>query len=422
MLANTLFLEASITSFFVLPVRRNKKRHLKSSFPATYFCQNTEMNSSEDFFSNLFGFEEREYKETQRNFLEIASFREEPSDHAPYFRERCELKISHGKTITAGIFAMPSLAELREHADRHSNEIGQCEGSTIEVQNIVGESRSLHSSDAVKQKNGAPVVIQAASQFNFLEFPSPYHIPEDGISDYIHDHTQGPACATACAAGTAYRNYAVPVPFRKLHEKDEHKNRGQTKLHQLNGLSDVEEFFLVKDTGLGESPWVVKNGYIESTRKKLEPLNNLLSDPKSNLREDMISLIRIGLQQDTTVTDDVSMKSKVTQTYNSAISIGYSNLPENLWESVAQLVLEATYEATLLAGIIQSRSRASPTIIFLTKVGGGVFQNRDDWILKAMISAIRKVRKYKIPLDVRIVHYGSIANVYREVESFAVNK
>jgi len=50
------------------------------------------------------------------------------------------------------------------------------------------------------------------------------------------------------------------------------------------------------------------------------------------------------------------------------------------------------------------------------------FQNRDDWILKAMISAIRKVRKYKIPLDVRIVHYGSIANIYREVESFAVNK
>jgi hypothetical protein len=57
------------------------------------------------------------------------------------------------------------------------------------------------------------VVVQAASQFNFLEFPSPGCLPEEGISNYANDHTQGPACAVACAAGTAYRNYLVPLPF-----------------------------------------------------------------------------------------------------------------------------------------------------------------------------------------------------------------
>ena len=55
-------------------------------------------------------------------------------------------------------------------------------------------------------------VFQVASQFNCLEFPSAESVPEDGISDYAYDKTQGPACSLAAAAGTVYRNYLFPKP------------------------------------------------------------------------------------------------------------------------------------------------------------------------------------------------------------------
>ena len=73
-------------------------------------------------------------------------------------------------------------------------------------------------------------VIQAASQFNALEFPSEHITPEKGILGYEWDNTQGPACARACAAGTAYRNYLAPVPFDPADGND-----------QLNGVEDISQ-------------------------------------------------------------------------------------------------------------------------------------------------------------------------------------
>ena len=361
-----------------------------------------------DFFPNLFGFQESGYLMTQEKLLQTAIFREMPLEH--YFREQCDFHLPGRRMVTAGIFSMPSIMELRESADGLLNK-NEC---NIRVQNMKGESRSLHSNNTKINKTGAPVVIQAASQFNLLEFSSASECPESGISGYVFDHTQGPACAVACAAGTAYRKYLVPVPFPKRC-KQEPGRRGQTKQHQLNGLADVEEY-LLRETSLGECPWTVTNGYIESSRAKLAELNQLLSSPGNDLYDHMISRIRIGVQEDTAVTDDRSLNTKVTQTYNSAISIGYSSLPVALWKPVAQVVLDATYEATLLVGVLQSRSGAPPPTVFLTKVGGGVFGNDGAWIRQAMARAIRKVETYGVPLDIRIVHYGSIEQEYKELE------
>ena len=38
-------------------------------------------------------------------------------------------------------------------------------------------------------------MFQAASQFNCLEFAGPEELPEDGVTQYDDDPTQGPACA-----------------------------------------------------------------------------------------------------------------------------------------------------------------------------------------------------------------------------------
>ena len=56
----------------------------------------------------------------------------------------------------------------------------------------------------------AGALFQVASQFNLLEMTSPDVTPEDGVTRYAYDRTQGPACAIAAGAATLYRNYFVP--------------------------------------------------------------------------------------------------------------------------------------------------------------------------------------------------------------------
>ena len=125
------------------------------------------------------------------------------------------------------------------------------------------------------------------------------------------------------------------------------------------------------------------------------------------------------------VWDDPDLNRTVTQTYNSAISIGYSMLPDVMWEPMARLVLKATYEAMLLVGILSTveddatvveHGKRSPPLILLTKVGGGVFGNHDSWIVDAIQRAIERARMYGVDMDVQIVHFGSVDERYRILE------
>ena len=73
------------------------------------------------------------------------------------------------------------------------------------------------------------------------------------------------------------------------------------------------------------------------------------------------------------------------------------------WQPFAELVLEAAYEATLWAAVLNTRRGAS-SIVLLTRVGGGVFGNDDTWIDAAMLRALTKVKDFN--LDVRLVSTG----------------
>ncbi len=50
-------------------------------------------------------------------------------------------------------------------------------------------------------------LFQVASQFNLLKMIGPSVTPEDGVTRYESDRTQGPACAIAAGAATIYGNY-----------------------------------------------------------------------------------------------------------------------------------------------------------------------------------------------------------------------
>jgi hypothetical protein len=376
------------------------------------------------FFEDVFGVSELSYEQTRQQLLQWSTFTNVVSNtNAFYPEEHCILQLPNGNSLDAGIFSFPSVQELRDHATLAVQELKDSEnyqkGNAKQcITNVVGESRSMHA-----QHDNA--VFQAASQFNLLEFPTKVVTPERGISIYEWDHTQGPACAIACAAGTAYRNYLVTVPpanTSHIHQGSSTNMRGQTRDQQFNALHDTEAY-LMEQLQLDIPPWKVKNGYIESSEERLRPVNEQLMKTEGHLLEEaLLSRLRIGVQRDTQVTDDVSDRiAKVTQTYNSAISIGYSMLPTQTWKPVASMVLKGTYEATLLVGVLKTieakRKGEAEPVIYLTKVGGGVFANEAGWIMDAIERAVEKVQRYGVDLDIRVTHYGSIESGYERLEN-----
>jgi hypothetical protein len=65
------------------------------------------------------------------------------------------------------------------------------------ISSMVGDVRRMHD-----DPNNHNALFQVASQFNLLEMTGPDVTPENGVTRYVHDRTQGPACALAAGAAT----------------------------------------------------------------------------------------------------------------------------------------------------------------------------------------------------------------------------
>src|SRR5260370_39714810 len=102
----------------------------------------------------------------------------------------------------------------------------------------------------------AGALFQVASQFNLLEMVSPAVTPEQGVTRYQHDLTQGPACAIAAGAGTIYRNY-----FARLDGSE-----GQTTERQINGLAGLGRAAGTPWNQPAEALVAVQTGYALCTR------------------------------------------------------------------------------------------------------------------------------------------------------------
>jgi hypothetical protein len=112
--------------------------------------------------------------------------------------------------------------------------------------------------------------------------------------------------------------------------------------------------------------------------------------------------LRIGIQWNTQVTLN-NCKHLVSQAYCSALPVAYSRHSPELWADFARLILEAAYEATLCAAILNAE-RNGINRVFLTLLGGGAFGNETDWIIGAIQRALNLYKD--ADLDVAIVSYG----------------
>jgi hypothetical protein len=328
------------------------------------------------WFEQLFGFRETSYAGTRCMF----------AVEGPTLRS-----LANGRSFAIGTFSTPTLACLRERTR------GGRPGRLTVAHEVIGDVLELH---ARPENRGA--LFQVASQFNCLEFADPREVPELGITDYATDPTQGPACSLAAAAATVYRNYFAPVGGIA----------GQTRERQLDNLDE-----LAARLGVPGEHFEVRNGYTWSDEQRLRHLGDVLVGHE---REDLLGAVKIGLQTRVGVTFarrfvEPDEPTTVSQAFCSAVSCGYSGVGLEHWQPLATLALDAAYEASLWAAVLDALEGHGSGRVWLTFLGGGAFGNRTEWIGGAIGRALARLEG--VELDVRIAHYrGQDAALVREVE------
>ncbi len=328
----------------------------------------------DDWFEELTGFREETWEMMRENL-----FVHDQLLHAPLKR----------RTYSVGLLDVLSLAQLREAVKG----LGVSRTSRLRVHRIVADVRDL-----LGDSKRAGALFQVASQFNLLEMSHPDVTPEMGVTRYAADHTQGPACAIAVGAATIYRNYFLPFVG----------GLGQTSARQIDCLAGVGELLGNSDGRL----WRMQNGYALCSMEGLRHIDDLLADATAEDMDRLRSALSIGLLCDAEVTRGRQTGHKVSQAFCSALPIAYTGLPSAPWRRFARLVLDAAYEATLSAALLNA-GRTGCRDVYLTAVGGGVFGNSLEWIAAAMQRAFDVHRD--ADLSVHIVSYQAEPHIFRSL-------
>jgi hypothetical protein len=323
-----------------------------------------------DWFEKLTGFRETDYERTQAR-LEVEG-------------ENLCSRVN-GARYGVGELSLVSLHDLRERAALAGNRPGRLRSGIVS-----GDVGRMH-----QKPENAGALFQVASQFNLLEMVSPTVTPEHGVTRYQDDPTQGPACAIAAGAATVYRNYFVPVGG----------SAGQTATRQLDGLADIGVALSSSLNLPIDELWTMQNGYALATKAGLDAIGEYLGALTPDQMDLLRGKLRVGIHRDVEVTTAVGRdRPRVSQAFCSALPVAYSRIPPNHWQPFGTLILEAAYEATMWATVLNAERGAS-NVVFLTLLGGGAFGNDAGWIHAAMRRALKIMRPFE--LDVRLVCYSS---------------
>ncbi len=299
-----------------------------------------------------------------------------------------------GRSWLCGDLETPTLAQLRDRVRSVSRE-----RRSISVREVVANVQHLHADN-----RNAKALFQVASQFNLLEMVGPEVTPERGVGIYERDRTQGPACAIAAGAGTIFRNYFVVVNGQV----------GQSADNQIDCLAGVGAILGNTNRRL----WRMVNGYALPSAVGLKEIDQQLKAMDESDRDRLRQALQIGLQWDTQVTLD-GASQVVSQAYCSALPVAYTKHPAELWARFATLVLEASYEATICAAIINA-VRTTNNTLFLTLLGGGAFGNELDWITGAIRRSLSQY--HDCGLDVAIVSYGRSQSCVQQLATEYIGK
>lgn len=351
-----------------------------------------------EWFSGLFGFAETSYADVKR-WLRVTP--------ATVGSGVVLESLVTGAKYNAGRFETPTLDSLRRRG------AGVALPGRLQVYNDIGDVAAKH---AVSDNRHA--TFQVASQFNCLEFVGPSVVPEDGVTGYKNDRTQGPACSIACGPATVYRNYFAPVSGPGTPSQE-----GQTRDCMLDCLADVSDLLGNVEGRLFE----VRGGYTMADEAKLSELNVRLEELEAKAGLDVLrAALRVGVHEDVQVTSTnwgtrgvEDALQEVSQVFVSACAVARNRSSRaESWEKFASLVLEAAYEATMWTALLTAdrhRGEQGSRKVFLTSLGGGVFGNSMDWVARAIRKSCERFKDYA--LDVYVITYsGEVHPLLQQLE------
>ena len=258
-----------------------------------------------------------------------------------------------GQRYQAGLFTVPSIAELREQA---SSMTGEASGR-VKLSVLLGRDALI---DIGTLQATAPegTIFQVASQFNCLESPDPCITP---VAEYAYDPTQGPRASVCAYPATLLRHYRAPA--------GDGTRFVQTDDRCLNLLADA----------FGPELAQVQAGYLMGHNvRDPEGLANALRERFDNVRVGVHDHVEVVFGHNWGGPVPRGKDQRIAQVLTSTIALGgYSRgEQEGALALVRRQLLRAAYLGTLLAAVALGKHT-----VVLTLIGGGAFGNplRDIW-------------------------------------------
>jgi hypothetical protein len=425
---NTVFLQPSEQNILVTsePVTDFNK-----SIPNTIF-HNLKETDKKNWFKNYFGFPESQgvkFKEVSFTKGSMHPLFFQKSETKNIIFSKIDFKdfsytLNNNVKFEMGSFSCLSYSEFRQKRIldfpeyKHMANFVQDDGRVrLQYEYIQGDiSQLLMNEDPVTS------VFQAASQFNLLEMGTPFITPEEGITQYADDNTQGPRVALASPIGTLFRNYAIFSKFKTAVGQEE---------NQLCTLNFEQLFDTLKQANIQVFKHTYSNGYLffnfltDNTmlgRGLVDNGTTFAHIYNINLKRLLFNILRVGVQWNTPLSTDFS--KKVCQVYCSALPFGgytdvdgMSNNPNTL-SDLAEAILTAAYMCTLEIAVYKfftnlKNQISEPVTVYLTAVGGGVFENDPRIIWKAIQYALREYRFF--PLNVKLVWFNDKDSLFENI-------
>lgn len=243
-------------------------------------------------------------------------------------------------------------------------------------------------------------VFQVASNFNCLEaVDANQNIEEQLLTSYIYDMTQGPFASISAAPGTILRRYFLFYDQAKTASMWGQSRQGQNR---INLLSDV-----------AEKIHVTPAGYVQFNNNSVRP-NNVDDYRRIKIGFHGGVQVTFGGMSDRNSHAIVADKNQlINQVFTAAINFASAdNRPyrqQPMGQSWAVNILNAAYEGTLLSAYVKNKNK-----VFLTLIGGGVFNNNMHLIVNAIARQGDFIRRSG--LDVILVCYQMDQNLEQALQ------
>lgn len=332
-----------------------------------------------------------------------------------------QLKVPHTEHdyVTAGFFEEKTIKELQEltkhidEQDEGNGSLSVIDGSTWSPAWPAKQYVDIAFLQSCISNNDA--VFQVASNYNALETVSSCdNIMKDAhLEHYPWDCTQGPVASISASPGLILRRYFM------FYEQNKHKHPqkwGQTHTQYINFLSNLESYIPMA----GQTPGNYMHGYQSSGYVDLAKVVKEKIYPCSDFKQK----IKMGFHRDIEVTHSgpvvwtnnavlftdnpqgpynrffhlpTDCKRYVNQVFTAAVDLQITNSPYRnnpLAQAWAELILDASYEGTIRTAAAYNKKR-----LFLTLVGGGVFNNKMAWI----INSIQNMKNFIIKSGLEVI-------------------